>query len=222
MASTLFQLSGGEAAAQEALDKFIAQKYSATSSSVYEQGRDRKLDPGFMNTIRDERIDDHFKKLAPLGERYNIKNLTGDQYKKYTATQQRSMLRVYTKHVTRKVVNDQMEQLEKQVSMAQGVLGSQDFDFSQFRKGWNEAKEGDRLGLLNRYKGLFKGKVLPRLEAKLVGFHAEFDSSLQTFSQEAQGGPQEGRSVLQENKYIVGDIVGHQKTAQPKHSVVQG
>ena len=132
------------------------------------------------------------------------------------------MLRRYTRHVTSRVVNDQMGELKKQVSMAKGVLGSQDFDFSQFQKGWNEAKEGERFGLLNRYKGLFKGKVLPRLEAKLVGYHADFDTSLQTFSQEAQGGPQEDRNVLQKNKYIVGDVVEHQKTAQPEHKVVQG
>ena len=217
--STIFQLSGGEAMAQEALDKMIAKKYSATSSSIFEQMRDKKLNRNFMDQIHDERINERFKQLKPFAAKYKVDM---SNFNKFDQKTQRGLLRGYTKYVTKRHVNEQMQELQKQVASAQGVLGTKDFDFTQFRQGWKEAKESERLGLLNHYKGIFKGKVLPRLEANLIGFHPKFDASLEPSHKGPKGSEKQHESILEQKKYIVGDIIKQQKTAQRGTKTVNG
>ena len=135
---------------------------------------------------------------------------------------QRGLLRGYTKYVTGRVVNDQKTQLDKQIEMAKGVLGTQKFDFNQLRKGWKEAPESQRFALLNKYKVIFKERVLPRLEDKLSGLNTEFESALESPVSTQKGSEKEHQSILQEKKYIVGDVVKHQKVAQNELSIVQG
>jgi len=220
-ASTIFQLSGGEAATQEALDNMISKKYSSTTANMYEQERTRKLDPLFQEAIHDERVDERLTKLKPYMKKYENVDITY-MSKHYSQKEQLGFIQGWEKFVNNSVVNEQMEALDKQYSMAQNVLGTQDYDFTKFKRGWKESKLEERLSLLIHYKNSFKERVLPRLEDKLTGLHTDFESALQTKDSGSKGSEKEHQSVLQEKKYIVGDIERHQITAHDKLSLVQG
>ena len=169
-ASTVFQLSGGEAAAQKALDNFVNKKYSSSTASMWEAERTRKLDPYFMESIHDARISERFDQLQPYLTKYggpdlaNLKSQDKWGNFKYDKKRRMDSINNYTKFVTRWHVNEQMDLLEKQVEAAKRTLGTQDFDFSFFRKDWKLAKDDEVLSYLNHYKKQFVDDVLPKLE----------------------------------------------------------
>ena len=162
-ASTIFQMSGGEAAAQQALDNFVNKKYSSTTASMWERERTTKLDPWFSSQIHDARINERIDQLQPYLTKYGGPNI--DHIKKIESKKFRiESIIGYTTFVTRWHVNEQMDAIETQIKAARKTLGTQDVDLTFFRKGWKDAKEEERISLLNNYKKQFVKTVLPALE----------------------------------------------------------
>ena len=113
-----------------------------------------------------------------------------------------------------------MDGIEKAVDSARKTLGSQEVDFGFFRKGWKEAKESERLSLLNHYKKQFVNTVLPRLEAKQRGFDTDFQSATQKSKGYLDKRYNVRSSMLQGKTLIMGDIVTHQKGALEEECTV--
>ena len=258
IASTIFQLTGGEAAAQESLDNFVNKKYSSSTANMWEQERTKKLDPWFSSQIHDARINERIDQLQPYMKKYGGSNI--DHLKKIGSKKYRiESIKGYTTFVTRWHLNGQMDELEAQFTKAKETLGTQDFDFTKYgrhSKGWKDAKESERLSLLNHYKETFVNQVLPKLEAhekvrqnledtwidaavqrvrtryfkakqsrldaKLKELDLTFASTLDTDDLGKNIPHKQHEKYSLENKYIVGDIIKHQKVASPKQTAVYG
>ena len=130
---------------------------------MYAQERDTILHPHFQEAIHDERIDERLARLKPYMKKYEGVDISYFS-KNYSQKKQLEAIKGWEKFVNNSVVNERMEELEKQFTMAKNVLGTQDYDFTQFKRGWKESKLEERLSLLTNYKKQFVNTVLPALE----------------------------------------------------------
>ena len=119
-------------------------------------------------------------------------------------------------------VSKQRAQLNEQLTMAKRVLGST-YDFSTFRKGWEEASTPhQRLSLLSAYKTEFSTKILPRLQVKLTPDQASLSPELQTFKKEHESIQREVQHTQKITGVVLGDALKSQKKAQQEVSTVYG
>ena len=132
----------------------ISQKYSSTTASMYARERDTVLNPNFQAAIHDERVDERLARLKPYMKKYDGVDISY-MATHYSQKNQLGLIKGWETFINNQVVNEQMEALEKQFTMAKNVLGTQDIDFTQFKRGWRDSKLEDRLSILTNYKKQF-------------------------------------------------------------------
>ena len=227
-ASTVIQISGAEAIAQKGLDDVFKKMYSSTTTSLYNAGRTQTLDPNFIDTIHDERLNEHLDNVTKLMDKYDPKktmSIPKDFYYSYvglTSRRKAEMLAQVTPAITDIAASKQRDQLNELLKPARKILGST-YDFSSFRNGWAKASSGqERLSLLRHYKEEYKRSVLPSLQVKLAKGYHNLSDKLAMFKLEKKDLDKEIKKTKKITDVVFGDRAKHQNDAPEGVSTVFG